>query len=267
MTTPKNVYSAIIEEIFKRHHKKGLREFIFQREEIVETAAHLGIRLPKNLGDLIYSFRYRAALPAAIVEKAPPGEHWVIRPAGRGKYRFALSTQARILPNPALAAIKILDATPGMIERYALSDEQALLAKLHYNRLLDIFSGITCYSLQNHMRTTVTGIGQVEVDEIYVGVDRHGAQYVFPVQAKGGRDQINVVQIEQDIAVCAKQFLGLHCRPIAAQFLADEVIALFELVLSEGQIAVLTERHFRLVCSDDLSDDELLSYQATRRDE
>jgi len=41
---------------------------------------------------------------------------------------------------------------------YALGDEQALLAKLRYNRLLDIFTGVVCYSLQNHLRTNVPGM-------------------------------------------------------------------------------------------------------------
>jgi hypothetical protein len=31
------------------------------------------------------------------------------------------------------------------------------------NRIIDIFTGVTCYSLQNHLRTTLTDIGQVEV--------------------------------------------------------------------------------------------------------
>jgi hypothetical protein len=89
-----------------------------------------------------------------------------------------------ILPSEMLAETKIPDATPGIIAKYALSDEQALLAKVRYNRLIDIFTGVTCYSLQNHLRTTVPGIGRVETDEMYIGVDRRGAQYVFPVQAK-----------------------------------------------------------------------------------
>ena len=46
---------------------------------------------------------------------------------------------------------EIPDATPEIILSYALSDEQALLAKVRYNRLLDIFLGITTYSLQNHL--------------------------------------------------------------------------------------------------------------------
>ena len=91
---------------------------------------------------------------------------------------------------------------------YALNDEQALLAKLRYNRLIDIFTGVACYSLQSHLRTFVEEVGQTETDEIYVGVDKRGAQFVFPVQAKGARDRINVVQIEQDIAMCAEKFPG-----------------------------------------------------------
>ncbi len=86
-----------------------------------------------------------------------------------------------------MSAIKVPAATPGIIEKYALSDEQALLARLRYNRLIDIFTGITCYSLQNHLRTMIPELGQVETDEIYIGVDRQGAHYVLPVQAKGGR--------------------------------------------------------------------------------
>jgi len=51
-----------------------------------------------------------------------------------------------------MAAIKIPDATPEIVAAYALSDEQALLAKVRYNRLLDIFLGVAAYSLQNHLR-------------------------------------------------------------------------------------------------------------------
>ena len=42
---------------------------------------------------------------------------------------------------------KIPDSTPGLIALYALTDEQSLLAKLRYNRLIDIFTQLTCYTL------------------------------------------------------------------------------------------------------------------------
>ena len=210
----------------------------------------------------MYTFRYRGALPQAIRDTAPAGEYWVIRPAGTARYCFALSSQPVILPNAALVETKIPDSTPGLIEMYALSDEQALLAKLRYNRLLDTFTGITCYSLQNHLRTNVPHVGQVEVDEIYVGLDRKGAHYVLPVQAKGGRDQINIVQIEQDLAMCATKFPSLQCRPIAGQFIRDDSIALFEFVLVDNQIAILHEKHYRLVPSEKIDREEIKTYQS-----
>jgi hypothetical protein len=165
---------------------------------------------------VLYTFRYRASLPERITSTAPEGYEWIIRPAGIARYQFALTPRLVIIPSNILAETKIPDATPGVINQYALSDEQALLAKVRYNRLIDIFTGLTCYSLQNHLRTTVQGIGQVETDEIYVGIDKRGAHYAIPVEAKGGKDRLGRVQIEQDYALCEAKFPSLICLPIAA---------------------------------------------------
>jgi len=256
-----NRYTRIIETIFFNHYQEGDTAVAFDRSEITQAAQDLGIELPKNLGDLVYTFRYRAMLPESITSKAPVGCEWVLRPAGRARYRLDLARQISIVPSQALADTKILDATPGIIVRYALNDEQALLARLRYNRLIDIFTELTCYSLQSHLRTTAPGVGQVETDEVYVGVDKRGAHYVMPVQAKGTGEKIGVVQIEQDLAMCAAKFPYLVCRPIAAQFMADQVIALFELEQTSKGIAITSERHYRLVEPHELSQEELKTYQ------
>ena len=169
-----NVYSSIIEKIFFSKFKAGMREVDFKREDIVKFSRKLKVDLPKNLGDLVYSFRYRSVLPKRIQAEAGEGEVWIIRPAGRGKYRFALVPDNPLVPNENMTATKVPDSTPGIVAKYAFNDEQALLTKIRYNRLVDIFTGVTCYSLQNHLRTTVPGMGQVETDEIYVGVDKKG---------------------------------------------------------------------------------------------
>ncbi len=261
MADTKNRYTQIIEAIFSKRYRKGDTEVPFERSDIVEAARDLGIRLPKNLGDVLYSFRYRIQLPESIIKQAPAGYQWIIRPAGRSRYVLALTAQADIIPSSVLVETKILDATPGVIAKYALTDEQALLAKLRYNRLIDVFTGLVCYSLQNHLRTTVSGVGQVETDEIYVGIDKRGAQYVLPVQAKGAKDRIGIVQIEQDIAVCSEKFPGLICRSIAAQSMANQMIALFELDQSDDGIKVSAEKHYRLVRSEELSPKELEDYR------
>jgi hypothetical protein len=160
-----------------------------------------------------------------------------------------------------MATTKVPDATPGVVAKYSLSDEQALLAKVRYNRLVDIFTGVACYSLQNHLRTTVPSMGQVETDEIYIGVDKKGAHYVFPIQAKGGNDKLHIVQIEQDVAVCANKFPSLICRPIGAQFMAEGVIALFEFEEGEDGILISAEKHYKLVPPEEVTDADLAKYR------
>jgi hypothetical protein len=259
-------YDQLIEKVFFRHYRPGASEVSFDREDFEPLAKELGIRLPKNLGDIVYSYRYRNPLPHSISRLLGKGEEWVIRSAGRGKYKFAKSLIHRIAPNPRLEKIKVLDATPEIIRRYALNDEQALLAILRYNRLIDIFLGITCYSLQSHLRTTVPKIGQVETDELYVGVGKPGTQYIVPVQVKGRSDEVGIVQIEQDFALCESKFSTLACRPVAAKLMEDDLIALFEFVKSQDEVSIKEEKHYRLVPNEDLTASEIERYRGSYLD-
>lgn len=252
----------LLEHIFLQYYRKGATEVSFRREDIQGAARELGIDLPKNLGDLVYSFRYRAALPESIRSKASRGREWVILPAGKSLYRFALTSLARLVPNGQLAETKIPDSTPGVIAKYALTDEQALLAKVRYNRLVDVFMGITCYSLQSHLRTTVSTLGQVETDEVYIGLDRRGVHYSFPIQVKRGGDALSVVQVRQDLEMCREKWPTLVCRPIAAQFMAHDLIAMFELEEHREHIAAIAaEKHYRLVEPEEVTPQELEAYR------
>ena len=260
MTKP-NRYARLITHIFEQRYEPGATEIRFDRSEFVQAARELDARLPKNLGDIIYSFRYRLPLPDSIKKHAPEGLEWVIRPAGQGQYVFALVPVANITPQQHLVTTRLPDATPGVIDRYALSDEQALLAMLRYNRLVDIFTGLTCYSLQSHLRTTVPHLGQIETDEVYIGIDSHGAHYVIPVEAKGASDRVGIVQIEQDIALCENKFPGLIALPLAAQYMDGETIVLFSFARMSGEIRIASERHYALVPQSELTADELAQYR------
>jgi hypothetical protein len=258
---PGNRYKQLISYIFSKHYKEGLTEFSFPRPEIKEAAAAVDVVLPENIGDSLYTFRFRTALPQEITETAPEGKSWIIKLAGRGKYKFQLVSTGTLLPNELLAEIKIPDATPGVIDMYALNDEQALLGKLHYNRLIDIFLGLAAYRLQSHLRTTVPEIGQVETDELYVGIDARGAHYVIPVQAKGGSDKLSIVQVEQDLALCRHKYPTLICVPVAAQFMADNIIALFSFADGEEGAVLSEEKHYRLVEPQSMTPAEWNAYR------
>lgn len=248
MTKKKSVALQILEYIFNSGFKPGSEEVPFSRDDIIEAATKLGLERPKNIGGVLYYYRYSAPFPGEMNDKAPAGKEWVIEGAGSAKYKFVAKPLAQIHPSEDIEVVDIPDATPGLISKWAQNDEQALLAILRYNRLIDIFSGVTCYSLQNHLRTAVTDLGQVETDEIYIGIDDKGVEYVFPVQAKGGRDKQSSVQIEQDIALCEEKFSKLVCRPIAAQFIKDGRIALFDFeVATDASLKIRSEKHYRLV--------------------
>ncbi len=140
----KSRYAAIIDEVFTTRFKTGMTEVDFERSDLTVAADRVGVRCPKNVGDILYSSRYRRNLPDSVRATAPEGCEWIIRGRGPSRYRFVLVRPIPLVPNERMGATKVPDATPGVVAMYALGDEQALLARVRYNRLIDIFTGITC---------------------------------------------------------------------------------------------------------------------------
>ena len=244
--TKKSKYSSIIEAIFLDLYKIKDVEVPFTRNHLIVYEEKLGISVPKNVGDMVYSFRYRAALPEKIQATAPEGKEWIIVGTGAANYCFKLSNKSNIIPNPSMEIIPIPDNTPEVISMYQLSDEQSLLCKIRYNRLLDVFLGIVTYSMQNHLRTQVKGIGQIEIDEIYVGVNKKGQHFIIPVEAKVGTDMVGVVQLMQDIKYCEQNFPELICLPVAVHRMDDNTLCMFRLTLDDDVVRIVDEKHYRL---------------------
>ena len=246
-------YSSIVEAIFRKYYRDGCQEFAFTRDDIQIAAQELGMSAPKNLGDVLYSFRYRAELPDFIQSVAPKGKNWIIVGEGSATYKFKLSNIANIIPNPNLELIPVPDATPEVISMYQLSDEQSLLCKIRYNRLMDIFLGIVTYSMQNHLRTQVSGIGQIEIDELYVGVNKKGQHFIMPVEAKVGNDKVGVVQVMQDVAYCKQNFRDLICLPVSVHEMKEEnAICMFLLNVDDDGMKIIEEKHYQLQYSAEI---------------
>ncbi len=104
-------------------------------------------------------------------------------------------------------------------------------------------------------------MGQVETDEIYIGVDKGGCHYVVPVQAKSVRDRLNRVQIEQDIALCADKLPFLLCRPVGTQLMQENLVALFEFEQEGDGLKVVSEKHYQLVPPDAVTQEDLARYR------
>lgn len=252
-------YDRIIEKAFFDNYKEGMKRVPFTREELVDASDVLGFSRIKNIGDIPYSYRFRKELPASIKNTTKAPKEWIITGTGIATYEFRIASPSKVQPSKNRKSIVVPDATPEIIKKYAAgTDEQALLTKIRYNRLVDLFLGLTCYSIQNHLRTTVEGVGQIEVDEIYIGLNSNGVHFCIPCQAKSPGDSFGIVQAMQDIALCKQKFPMTVCRPLVLQFLSENDVAIAEVDVSEEdeefKMTIVDEKHFKLVLKSEISD-------------
>lgn len=247
-----SLYDRLIVEIFRRHDGADRQEFEFDREEMREILDEWGETV-RNLGDVPYSYRGgRRPMPEEIAATG----HWVIEGRGRGRYAFRrLSRSPHISVPPDLQTISILDATPDIILKYGGADEQGLLAKVRYNRLVDTFLGITAYHLQGHVRAYIAESGQIEIDDLYLGVDTDGNQYVVPVEAKTAAEPLGVIQVVNLNAFGRENFPGLLLRSVAVKAWEDGTIFCLEFndAVDSDEIKVVKYKRYRLVRDEKLA--------------
>jgi hypothetical protein len=137
------------------------------------------------------------------------------------------------------------------VEGLLRQDEQSLLTRVLYNRLIDIFTGLTCFHIQNHYRSFVTGVGEVELDALFVGLDKTGTLFVLPIEARSQAEieTINRVQVSQMTKLVRQDFAELRRRILAATALADGTIAVVEFNDQEDpdDIGIVSISRFRLI--------------------
>jgi len=219
-------YDRIITALFFSKFREGSSELDFTKDEVVAVARKLKLAL-RNAPDVVYTYRSRAHLPQSILDKG----NWIIKPKGKGRFSFFKSKRKPFVHiQEGLLAIEVPNALPEIVEKYASEDEQALLSSIRYNRLVDIFTEITCFHLQSHIRTTIEGEGQIEVDDLYVGIDTDGTEYILPLEAKSSddRDKLGWIQVSNMVKFARQNFPKLKCRPIAAKPAGSNKIYLIE---------------------------------------
>lgn len=242
---PSDAYSKAIEAVFQERYSPNSNVIPFTRRDLEKACACHSI---KNIGDVLYTFRSRQQLPESIRITANNGYYWVIEFTGKGKYQFAQWSICHILPNKLLEPIAVHDCTPSPVSECLAADEQGMLARMRHNGILDMFLGIKTTHLQSHLRTSIPGVGQIEIDDMYVGVNSKDQRVIIPVQAKSQHDLVSAVQSAQDIRYCAQVHPAHICRAVAAKALEPRVVALFELEEQRpGHISVLNEQHFRFI--------------------
>lgn len=212
-------YDLVIIELFRRLYKKGMSKLPFSKNDIERIAADLKLSI-RNLPDVTYTYRSgRSPLPPEILRHG----HWAIDGAGKSRYVFVKMSRAPYFDLPEdMDRTPIPDATPQIVLDYQSTDEQAVLARVRYNRLVDTFTGLTAYELQGHFRTTIAGMGQVEIDDLYLGVNEDGEWAAMPIEAKGGEELLGVVQIRALTLFARSRFPKLRIRPLGIKSLSPK---------------------------------------------
>jgi hypothetical protein len=238
------LYDQVICEAFRRVYEPDKKTLYFAKDELVHVCQDLGIII-NNIPDIPYHYRIGLSdLPDEIMSTG----NWVIEGVGKGKYSFVQLERAPYIHIPEeLYITEIPEATPDIVLKYGGEDEQAILTKIRYNRLIDIFLSITAYHLQGHVRSTVQDIGQVEIDDLYVGVDAEGKWYVIPVEAKsiGPKERLGVIQIRQMILFAKQSFGELALRPVGVKPLDDGSYVFLEFDDEEELEAIAVKRYAR----------------------
>ena len=241
-------YDEVIQEVFLRHYAENSNRLPFAKDELVEICLKHGLTV-RNIPDIIYTYRVRKPLPAAILAKG----YWAIEPAGRGQYAFRLLKDSPRFEIPFMdyAPVDIYNAIPEVVEGLLRHDEQSLLTRLLYNRLVDIFTGLTCFHIQNHYRSFVYEMGEVEIDSLYVGVDNRGVLCVLPIEAKSQADSemVGRIQVSQMARLVRQDFSELERRILATKALQDGTIAFAEFSDDEDpdDIKIISVGRYRLI--------------------
>ena len=253
------VYGPILRHIFQARWRQGAATVLFTLDDVRNAADVLRLEV-RNPADLIYRMRSRTVLPQEILDKG----FYILRAIGRGQYQFekGSSTIFQPLDNQAVEA---LDITPPPVrrllpERLADMDEQAVLTVASYCKLFDHFTGLTIYRLRSHVRKSVPGIGQAELDAIDVGVALRDDEVpiVFPIEAKAAADALNRVQVYNMVQYSRHYFPGMMIRPLAIKVDYDSILHFMEfnsvskaadlkIVKSASYVLKLSERQTELI--------------------
>jgi hypothetical protein len=223
------VYGPILLHIFRARWRQGASSVLFTLDDVRNAADELDLEV-RNPADLIYRMRSRTVLPKEILEKG----FFILRAIGRGQYQFEKGSSTIFEPLDSTVT-EALDITPLPVrrllpEKLSEMDEQAVLTVASYCKLFDHFTGLQIYRLRSHVRKSVPGVGQAELDAIDVGVALRDDEMpiVFPIEAKAAADALNRVQIFNMIQYSRHYFPGLIIRPLAIKVDDDSILHIME---------------------------------------
>lgn len=247
------VYGPILLHVFRARWRQGAATVLFTLDDIRNAADSLKLEV-RNPADLIYRMRSRTVLPKEILDKG----FYILRAIGRGQYQFEKGSSTIFQPLDSQPT-EALDLTPLPVrrllpERMAEMDEQAVLTVASYCKLFDHFTGLQVYRLRSHVRKSVPGVGQAELDAIDVGVALRDDELpiIFPIEAKAAADALNRVQILNMLHYSRHYFPGMTIRPLALKVDYNSILHVMEFnpAAKAADLKIIKSASYALKLSD-----------------
>jgi hypothetical protein len=255
------VYVPVILKLFRDRWRPGASTVVFSLDDVRTAVEAVRAASPnpdrissRNPADVVYRMRSRTVLPKEILDKG----FYVLRAVGRGRYQFEKAVSG-IIDAPVNELTPAIDQTPMPVRRLlpetmAEMDEQALLSVVGYCNLLDHFSGMKIYRLRSHVRKSVPGVGQAELDAVDVGIAAGDDEIpvIFPIEAKAVSDELNRVQIFNMIQYAARYYPGLKVRPLAVKVDDQSAVHLIEFNVASrpGDLRIVRSASYAINTSD-----------------
>lgn len=110
------------------------------------------------------------------------------------------------------------------------------------------------YRLRSHVRKSVPGIGQAELDAIDVGIasGEDEVPVVFPIEAKAVSDELNRVQVFNMVRYAAHYFPGLKVRPLAIKVDYQSAVHImeFNVAARPGELRIIRSASYAIDTSE-----------------
>jgi len=250
---PHSKFASVAERLFFGRYTGDVSEIEFGRGDFVAAADEFGYTVEDQLGDFYVAYGFKQPLPRSIRATAPPNFEWRLLNDISDRYRFALRTQFRVVPDNMLAEYRVNDVTAGKRKPCGVMNECELFDLIHENRLVENFTGLRFRARETNVRVaTPIGYGTlmtlpVIIDDLMFGESQRRTQYTMPVYFVSDAEPLITQQVELAVRFLRTSYSEYICLPLVVQGLGEDIVVLLSLETACDGLRKGPERRTRFI--------------------
>lgn len=183
-----------IDYLMKNSFVDSLTPISFERTDILDVCKNEFGEAPKNLGDIVYSLRYRLDYLSNYDYLLEKDYTWTLLSTGIGQYELAPLKKLRLPNLESENVLYVDDQTPAHIHKLRPLNDQSLLMKVIQNGILNEFLQDDLMFLQAHHKVNLNNWGQAEIDGILAS---NNSSHLYLIEVKGYTEVIGWPQMIQ----------------------------------------------------------------------